>query len=72
MGGFSGAALVLSVAQPVLLGIVLGMVGAVAGTFGGYHARTGLAKALKVPDFVIATLEDLIAISAGLFIASRF
>jgi len=28
-------------------------------------------RALKVPDFVIALLEDVIAIAAGLFIVSR-
>jgi uncharacterized membrane protein len=72
MGGFSGAALALAVEQPVLMGIVLGMIGAVAGTFGGYRARTGLVKALQIPDFIIATLEDVIAVSAALFIASRF
>jgi hypothetical protein len=29
-------------------------------------------KALKVPDFVIATLEDAVAIGAGIFIVARF
>jgi len=53
MGGFSGAALALSVAQPIFLGIALGMIGSVAGTLGGYHARTGLVKGLKVPDSAI-------------------
>jgi uncharacterized membrane protein len=27
---------------------------------------------LKVPDLVIATLEDVVAIAGGLFIVSRF
>jgi uncharacterized membrane protein len=71
-GGFCGAALALAASQSVALGIVLAMVGAVAGTYGGYHARRALVRGLKVPDFVIATLEDLIAVSAALFIASRF
>jgi uncharacterized membrane protein len=50
----------------------MGIVGALIGTFGGYQARTGLVKALKVPDLVIATLEDIVAIGGGLFIVSRF
>jgi hypothetical protein len=29
-------------------------------------------KALKVPDIVIALIEDAIAIGAGLFIVSRY
>jgi uncharacterized membrane protein len=72
MGGLSGAALARSVAQPIWLGIVLGMMGAVAGTLLGYQARTRLVGWLKAPAFLIATLEDILAVSAGLFIASRF
>ena len=71
-GGFSGAALVLSAGQSVVLGIVLGMLGAAAGTLGGYHARRSLVKGLKVPDFAIALPEDLVAICLGFFAASRF
>ena len=48
------------------------MIGAVAGTFGGYHARRNLVRSLKVPDFVVAMLEDLIALGAAFFIVSRF
>jgi uncharacterized membrane protein len=72
MGGFCGAALALAAAQSVLMGIVVAMIGSVAGTFGGYHARRGLVRGLKIPDFIIATLEDVIAVSAALFVASRF
>jgi uncharacterized membrane protein len=54
------------------LGAVIGIVGALAGTYGGYYARTGLVRALKVPDLVIAILEDIVAIGGGLFIVSRF
>lgn len=71
MGGFCGAALALAAPQSVVLGIVLGVIGALAGTFSGYQARTRSVKALKVPDFVIATLEDAIAISAAILIASH-
>lgn len=71
MGGFCGAALALASPVNVVLGIVLGAIGAVAGTFSGYQARTRSVKALKVPDFVIATLEDAIAISAAIVIASH-
>jgi uncharacterized membrane protein len=39
---------------------------------GGYEARTRLVKALRVPDFVIALLEDAIAVGGGLFLVSRF
>ena len=54
-----------------LLGGLLGAValGAVAGTYGGYLARTKSVKALHVPDFVIALIEDAIAIGGGILIS---
>ena len=72
MGGFCGAAIALAAEQPWLVGVALGVVGAVTGTFGGFSARMGATKAQIAPPFVIATLEDLIAIGAALLIVSRF
>jgi uncharacterized membrane protein len=42
------------------------------GAFAGYQARTRSVRALKVPDFVIALLEDLVAVGGAFFIVSRF
>ncbi len=72
MGALAGAGVTAAGSQSLVLGAVLGVVGALIGTFGGYQARTGLVKALKVPDLVIATAEDIVAIGGGLFIVSRF
>ncbi len=72
LGALSGACLAVAGAQSLVLGAVLGVIGALAGTFGGYQARTRLVKALKVPDLVIALLEDAVAIGGGLLIVSRF
>lgn len=72
MGSLCGAAIAIAAGQPALLGVVLAAIGAVTGTFTGFHARRGIVRALKVPDFVIATLEDLIAIGAALLIVTRF
>jgi uncharacterized membrane protein len=71
-GGLSGAGIAAAGTQSLAVGAVLGIVGALIGTFGGHRARTGLVKALKVPDLVIATLEDVVAIGGGLIIVSRF
>jgi uncharacterized membrane protein len=71
-GGFSGAALALAAGQSVFLGIALGVIGAIAGTLGGYHARRGLVRGLKVPDIAIAVPEDIVAIGLGLLVVSRF
>jgi uncharacterized membrane protein len=72
LGGLSGAGVAVSGAQSIVVGALLGAVGGIAGAFAGYQARTRLAKALEVPDLVIALLEDAVAIGGGLFIVSRF
>ena len=70
-GAFSGAVLCAAAKQPLVAGAFLGGLGAVVGTLGGYEARTRLVKAWKVPDLVVALLEDAVAIGGGLFIVSR-
>jgi len=70
--GLCGAGIAAAGTQSLVMGAILGIVGALIGTFGGYRARTGLVKALKVSDLVIATIEDVVAIGGGLFIVSRF
>lgn len=71
-GGLSGASLTVAGGLTLAFGAGLGVVGGTAGAFAGYAVRTGLVKALKVPDFVIALLEDAVAIAGGLFTVSRF
>jgi uncharacterized membrane protein len=72
LGGLSGASVAASGAQSIAPGAVLGVAGAIAGAFGGYEVRKRLVRALKVPDLVIALLEDAVAIGGGLLIVSRF
>ena len=71
-GGFAGAILATAGGQSLIFGAVLGGIGGIAGAFVGHWVRTRTVKALKCPDFVIAILEDAVAICGGLFIASRF
>ena len=72
MGSFTGACFgVAGGAAPWLAG-VLGAMGAVAGAFGGYYARTGLVRTLRAPDFAIAVPEDLVAIGLGILLVLRF
>jgi uncharacterized membrane protein len=66
-----GAALAIAGGAALTGGIVAGMIGAVVGTYGGYFARRGAAKATRAPDYVVALAEDLIAIAGGAFIVSR-
>jgi uncharacterized membrane protein len=72
LGGLSGAGVAVAGSQPIAPGAILGVAGAIAGAFAGYEVRKRLVRALKVPDFVIALLEDAVAIGGGLLIVSRF
>ena len=71
-GGLAGAAVAVAGLLSIALGAVLGAAGGIAGAFAGYEVRTRLVRALKLPDFAIACMEDAVAIGAGLLIVSRF
>jgi uncharacterized membrane protein len=70
-GGLSAATLTVGAGGSPWVGALLGVIGALVGTFGGYQVRTKTVKALHSPDFPIALLEDAIAVCGGLFLASR-
>jgi uncharacterized membrane protein len=72
MGGLTGACVAAGGGQGAVLGALIGIVGGIVGCFGGYQARTGLAKALGVPDIYVALVEDLVAIGGSLWTVSRF
>jgi uncharacterized membrane protein len=64
-GGLCGACLFAARKEPPAEGAVLGGLGAVVGTFGGYQARKRLVTGLNVPDACIAIPEDVLAIALG-------
>ena len=72
MGALAGGALCSAAGDSLPLGAVLGGVGAVAGTFGGYDGRKRLVKALQAPDWAVALMEDAIAVGGAFFLVSRF
>src|SRR5436853_4064878 len=71
-GGLTGACVAAGGGAGALAGAVLGVAGGLVGCFGGYQLRTRLVKALGMPAFVIALLEDLVAIGGSLWVVSRF
>jgi uncharacterized membrane protein len=71
MGAFAAATLTAGLGGSLEMGALLGLIGAVIGTYGGYFGRTGVVKALHSADWPIALVEDAIAICGGLFLASR-
>jgi uncharacterized membrane protein len=70
-GALAGAALAVSGGKGLAVGAAAGALGGVAGAFGGYYIRHGIVTHAHLPDFVVAVVEDLLAISGGLFIVSR-
>jgi uncharacterized membrane protein len=72
LGALSGGCLGVAGGGSLGLGALLGAIGGIAGAHGGYQARVGLVRVLHVRDFVVAVLEDLVAIGLGLLISSRF
>ncbi|HEX3354856.1 MAG TPA: DUF4126 family protein [Terriglobales bacterium] len=70
-GAFCGAALAVSAGGNILLAAVIGIAGALAGTFGGYNLRHALAVKAHLPDFVVALAEDAVAIVGSLLIVSH-
>ncbi len=65
LGGLSGACLCAAGGQSLTIGAVLGIIGALIGTYGGYHIRRALVNGLKVKDILIAIPEDIVAIVLG-------
>ncbi|MGB8522383.1 MAG: DUF4126 family protein [Candidatus Acidiferrales bacterium] len=71
-GGLSGACVATVGVESIAFGAALGAVAGVVGAFAGYHARTGLVRALNGRDLPIALLEDAIAIGGAIAIVACF
>jgi uncharacterized membrane protein len=72
MGGLCG--LVLATAAPfsLLVGAVLGAIGAVAGTYLGHFVRTRATTKFGLPDLPVALVEDVICVGGSFIVASLF
>jgi uncharacterized membrane protein len=68
-GLLTGASVAIAGGFLLWVGLLGGVMGAIAGAFGGHRARVGLVRALHVPDATIAIPEDVIALSLGLLLA---
>ena len=71
LGGFAGALVAAAAGGGLISGVAVAIIGALAGTYGGYQARTGLVKALNTRDLYIALLEDAVTIGGSFFLVSR-
>jgi uncharacterized membrane protein len=69
-GGLAGGALTAGLGGMLLAGALIGAFGGAFGTLAGYRARTGLVRALQVPDYVVALAEDVVAVGGALAIVA--
>jgi uncharacterized membrane protein len=72
MGALSGMALFAAVHQSMPIGGMAGGLGAGAGAYIGYHLRRALTMRAKLPDFLVALVEDAVAIAGAVYIVTRF
>jgi uncharacterized membrane protein len=72
LGALCGACVASAGGASALVGAVLGALGGVAGTFGGYHVRKYLVSSLKIKDFYVALVEDIITIAGCLWVVTQY
>jgi uncharacterized membrane protein len=70
-GGLCGVSLATSVGGNLLVAAIIGVIGAIVGTFIGYRIRRHLVVQAHLPDSGVALAEDLIAIGGSLLIVSH-
>jgi uncharacterized membrane protein len=70
-GGLCGIALAISAGGNLIVAAIVGVVGALVGTFAGYNIRHALVARAHLPDLAVALVEDLVAITGGFLIVSR-
>ncbi len=61
LGGLVGAVIATAFRRPIAGGIALGVLGAVAGSYGGFYARRGLTKGVGLWDLPVALSGDAAA-----------
>lgn len=67
-GGACGLAIATSTGMSLSFSLLLASIGALVGTFVGYHGRRLIVSKVHAPDLAVAAAEDVIAIAGGLLI----
>lgn len=67
LGAVTGSIAAASIQGAGLEGGLLGVLGAVLGTFGGYMVRRDLTEKFQCADWVVAVAEDLLAIGFAVY-----
>lgn len=66
MGGLVGAIVAAGLDGPGIEGVILGVAGAMVGTYGGFLIRRDLVQRLGRKDWQVALVEDAIAVGGSL------
>ena len=72
MGGLCGLVLASAGSFSLVGGALLGAIGAVAGSYLGYFARSRITGNFGLPDLPVALVEDLICIAGSFYVVSLF
>ena len=72
MGGLCGLLLAVAGSFSLIGGLLLGAIGAIAGSYLGYFARSRITGNFGLPDLPVALAEDVICIAGSFFVASLF
>jgi uncharacterized membrane protein len=67
LGGVAGSIAASAMDGSGLEGVLLGVLGAVLGAYGGYMVRRDLVEKIGCADWPVALVEDLIAILGAVF-----
>ena len=65
MGGLIGAIVAEGLNGPGIEGVILGVLGALVGTYGGFLVRRELVQRLGWKDWYVAAVEDVIAVGCA-------
>jgi uncharacterized membrane protein len=64
-GGLIGAIVAAGLNGPGVEGVILGVLGALVGTFGGFLVRREIVQRLGCKDWHVAAVEDVIAVGCA-------
>ena len=67
LGGVAGSATATAMAGPGIEGVLLGVLGALLGAFGGFMVRRDLCEKFQCSDWMVAVLEDAFAIGGAIY-----
>jgi uncharacterized membrane protein len=70
-GAICGGALTVAAGQSLPMGAIVGAIGGLAGSFGGYQARRAGTASKVLPPVGVALIEDAIAIGLSILAVSR-